>query len=189
MTDESEPEDRPDMLWQTPTGEVPMSPSQWADNIMDGNYLEGSSHVYCGLLIEYVDDEAGLWEVSHVDEEDVVDGIHTAEYETADDLLARLDEVAEEHGREHHRYAWPVITIEDGPLAIEEYPRSGSATHAKFSMHTRDARIHLGAYIEETGRVINSGFTIDPDTAEWLAEQLPEWAEKARRNEDWVFDP
>lgn len=92
------------------------------------------------------------------------------------------------------RKATPQIYIEDGPLHLERYPRASDPELADaelLAFTDHEGGVFVGATregVEPRRRYVLAGFSLDPDTADFLAELLTEFAARAREGEDGEYN-
>jgi len=71
----------------------------------------------------------------------------------------------------------PAIHIDDGLLCIHDYPREEGRLEI---LTTPDGGVLLNAHVDEEDSHAEAGITVDPDTAEAVAELLEDYAVMAR---------
>lgn len=100
------------------------------------------------------------------------------------------EQVADYDSATEPRYVRPVVSITDEPLYIEEYPdrRDGPEDELSLMTREREQTVYLVANVSDCDRKASAALIVDPDTAEWLAGQLPQFAAKAREGEAWYYN-
>lgn len=79
------------------------------------------------------------------------------------------------------------LFIDDGPLAIEDYPREYGWPRGSVGLRTTGEGVFLTAGTSLEDRQVSATLELSPAEAEALANLLVEFAEKARADEDWIY--
>jgi hypothetical protein len=78
------------------------------------------------------------------------------------------------------------IFLEDAPLYLEAYPREDALAGSEVFLFTHSNEVFVGVKSDDGDRNTETGFYLNPDAAEEVADLLGEFAEKVRDGEEWV---